>query len=90
MNRQQATAGTTALQILSSLAVPLVMLCGGWVWSIDNRVQAAEQELDSRATAIMTARANATEIALIKQAQAYQGKGIDQILGILKENGNGN
>ena len=90
MNNREPPAGAMILQALSALAVPLVLACCGWVWSIDNRVQAAEQELDNRATAIMTARANATEIALIKQAQAYQGKGIDQILGILKENGNGN
>jgi hypothetical protein len=73
------------MQALSAISLPLVLAFGGWVWTVDNRVQAAEQELASRAGAIMTARANATEIALIKQAQGYQGKGIDQILEILSK-----
>jgi len=79
------------LQIISALATSGIIGLAAWQNGTDRQVQANTIELENRASAIMTAKANATEIALLKQAVGQQGRGVNRILKLLREkNKNGN
>jgi len=76
------------LGIASAVLTAAILGLGSWVREIDQQVILNAQELENRASAIMTARANATDIALIKRDQARQGSGIGKILRKLRKSAN--
>ena len=79
-----------ALQVTSALVTAGIIGLAAWQNGTDRQVQANTIELENRASAIMTAKANATEIALLKQAVSQQSRGVNRILKLLRENKNGN